>query len=295
MKPWQFKQKGPGFGISKGFYVSVLSATAALPSIDQVISPQPVGDVVEGFGAPLASGATKDDLHRPMERGAYVLSTRDRRTVLKMLVVPKEEAGYDPEPLLRSQLAAELSRETVERIGATWTLLQLTFETHHPMVYDSVRFVLRVAQRLALLTQGVVADPIAQTYKLPEEVFHKPQADPKIDARDVVRVHRRRSNNVIYCHTLGLFKFALAELEIPGVEDHLLDVASSLLYSASQKILLGELLEVGDRVGSRIMPLVVATGGFDRAQWEGILVFELLPPPGKSISEALTNWASEQN
>ena len=293
MKAWQFRQKTPGFGISRGFYLSVLSGTATLPSIDEVLRPKPMGDEVEGLGAPLGGSATKQDIYRPMERGAYALSTKDRKTVMKLLVLPKEEAGYDPEPVLRSSFASELSQETRDRISATWTLLQMTFETHHPMVYDSVRFALRIAQRLALLSSGVIADPLSQTYKLPEEVFQSPQADPRIDARDVVRVHRREKGGEPFVHTLGLLKFALPEVELPGIDSSLEVPATRFLYSLTQKILLGNVLSPGDSVGSKASPFVVANGGFDRGQWEGVPVLDLLPPKGKTADQALVSWVSE--
>src|SRR5438046_2175327 len=98
---WKFTQKTPGFGISKNFYLTVLSAKAALPRVLEVVGPKGADGAVEGFGAPLSQDAKKEDLQRAIERGHYVIASKNRQTVLKLTVVPKEEAGFDPEPFLR--------------------------------------------------------------------------------------------------------------------------------------------------------------------------------------------------
>lgn len=293
MRPWQFRQKTPGFGISPEWYDSVLSGTAVLPSILHVVNPDGEGGAVEGYGAPLAAGASKDDLARPMARGKYVVASKDRKTVIKVMVVPKDEAGFDPAPVLASKFASTLSPEVLARISATWSLVQLTFETHHPMVYDSVRFMLRLGQRLAQLTEGVIADPVAQTYRLPEEVFQNPQAHPLIDARDVIAVHSRQKPEGIWVYTMGMRKFGMPELEIGMVEPVQEGAAGRFLESLAQKALLGDKIEMGDQVGAKPFLFQVAMGGLDRGQWEGVPVFELLPPTGRSAGEVLANWSNQ--
>src|SRR5688572_11612277 len=141
MRGWPFgKPKTPGFGISKAYYLSVLSAKATLPQIVEVVNPKGSDGAVEGFGAPLMTDSTKDDLQKPMSRGAYAIASKDRKTVLKLIVVPKEEAGFDPDAFLRSPQAAALPQDMANRIRATWSLLQLTFESHDPMVYPALDF-----------------------------------------------------------------------------------------------------------------------------------------------------------
>ena len=117
MRPWQFRQKTPGFGISKDFYITVLAATAQLPSILEVVEPHGAFGAIEGFGVPLSRDKQKEDLTRPMERGVYGLATRNRETVLRLVVIPKEEAGFDPAPFLRSAapiFSAALSTNSIE-------------------------------------------------------------------------------------------------------------------------------------------------------------------------------------
>lgn len=291
MKPWQFKQKTPGFGITKDFYVSVLSASAVMPTMLQVVNPKGDAGAVDGFGVPLAKDATKEDLARPLLRGAYAIATKDRKTVLRLIVMSKDETGFDPTAVLRSSLATQLAPEIRDRISATWSVFQLNFESHHPGVYESVRFVLRVAQRLAQLSGGVVADPVSEVYLLPEEVFQNPQADPQIDARDVVRVHERSTPEGEKSYTLGMRKFGLPEMEISCESTASSILRARFLHSLAQKALLGKILELGDLVGTKPFFFQVATGGLDRGRWDGIPVFELIPPTGRTSDEVLQNWS----
>lgn len=299
----KFTHKTPGFGITKNTYMTVLAAQAALPSILQIINPKgrevstsvPPDAALDGFGVPLSSNASKDDLGQPLMRGAYAVTTKDRKTVLRMLVLSKEEAGFDPGPFLRSSLAQSLDPETVARVSATWTLMQLTFESHDPMVYDSMKFLLAVCARTAELTGGVVADPISQTYKLPLEVFHQPQADARIDARDVVNVIVRQQPGIgNWVFTYGMQKFALPELEMIGVGDIWVETARSMLITLCQGALLGKPYGLSDRVGDRACMLQVGPGGLDRGAWEGIECFELIPPTGRTLDDALAAWKASQ-
>lgn len=290
MRKWQFRQKTGPFGLSKDFYLTVLSSVAQQPALIQVASPQGEGGAVEGYIAPLAP-SDRDALLRPLQRGAYVVATKDRKTVLRLLVLSKEEAGFDPAPIGRSKLAAELPREVLDRISATWTLAQITVESHAPEPYESIRFILRIAQRLAWLGQGVVGDPLSETYKLPEEVFHNPQAGPLVDARDVVAVRSRPTQDTFSAFTLGFRKFGLPELEICLLRPEEVELAKRFLTVVSQKVLEGELLDAGDQVGERPVFFQAATGGFDRGHWEGIPVLELIPPAEQTTIQVLENWA----
>lgn len=297
MKVFQFsKPKNPGFGISKGFYLSVLSTKAVMPPILMIVNPKGDGGAIEGFGAPLSASAEKEDLGRPLQRGAYVVTTKDRKTVLKMLVLSKEEAGFDPDPFLESSLAVGIDPELATRMRATWTLAQLSFESHDPMVYPAVRFLLQLAARLAELADGVVADPVCQRYLMPYEIVQPIQASAKIDVRDVVTIKLVQRQEGILVHTLGMQKFALRELELACVGEVHTTAAANFLLSLCQSTLEGRKIGVGDRVGAPDMPMQVAEGGLDRRLWEGIPCFELLPPTQNTADEALDAWtiAAEQ-
>lgn len=277
------RPKGPGFGISGGFYLSVLSSHASLPTLLQIINPAGDHGAVVGFGVPMASNATKDSLQQPIERGAYGLASKDRKTALTMFVVPKEEAGFDPEPVVRHSQTLGLQGEILDRIRATWTLLQVKFEAHDPAVYPALDFLLAIVARLGILTEGAIADPISMRYLLPEQVFAKPRVNPLVDAREHIAVHLRGTSAGVHAYTKGLQKFSLQELEILSLDPGSEIPAEQLLMTSSQKILEGKLLHSGSRIGR----FEVRDGGFDRALWEGIPCFELLPPTKMTASEAL--------
>lgn len=287
--PWS-KPKTPGFGISNSFYLSVLATITRLPSIDEIVNPKGEGGAVVGFGAPLIGPTDKSVLAQPMARGIYAIASTDRRTVLKTMVLPKEEAGFDPGVHVLSRMGSTLGQEVIHRIQATWTLVQLNFESHDPSVYPALDFLLDIAQRLGAKTEGVIADPLSQRYSLPEELRAPNPPNAAIDARNFVRAATMPRENGIHAFTLGLSKFALPELEIYGLLPGQETPAQRLLIAISQTILQGQTLDLGDRVGAKSAPFQVAPGGLDRAQWEGIPCFELIPARTASTAESLEAW-----
>lgn len=283
MRPWQFSRpKGPGFEIRRDFYLSVLSSKAVLPAIAEVLNPKGEHGAVEGFGVPLADSKDPALLRQPMQRGAYALATKDRKTLLRMLVLSKEEAGFDPAVFARSSMAIGAEPELLARVQGTWTLLQITFESYDPEVYPALSFLLQVAERLGTLCEGVVADPIAARYRLPERLRHYPSIDPKVDARDHVNVRARSENSGLRVYTTGLRKFTLSEYEVANVPEAAQADAETLLIRLAQTALMGK----APREGSRIGDIEVRVGGLDRGLWEGINVMELLLPLGRE-AEAL--------
>jgi hypothetical protein len=296
VKPWKFgKPKTPGFGLASSFYLSVLSSRSVMPTLTQIIEPHGANGALEGFGAPLAQGVGRESLAQPLARGAYALASKDRKTVFKMLVLSKEEAGFDPEVFARSALASTVSEEAVVRIRATWTLAQFTIESHDPMVYPSLDFLLGIVQRLGELGDGVVSDPIAKRYLLPEQVFQNPRLDPLVDAREHISINMRQRPDGNHAYTLGMQKFGLPEFEIIGLLDSDAPSTSQFLIALCQSVLLGDPAQSGDRFGAPSMSFEARVGGFDRALWEGIDVLELLPPTTFTASEALAAWQAAAN
>ena len=294
MRVFQFsKPKTPGFGISRSYYLTVLSSSPVLPPPIQLVEPSGAFGAVEGFGVPLASDAGKESLSRPMERGIYAAATKDRKTVLKIRVLSKEEGMFDSEAFAMSSLARGASPDLIARIRATWILAQFSFESHDPMVYSSLDFLLDLVQRLALLTEGVIADPIARRYRLPNELLQPVRLDPRIDARDHVDIVLRSKPDGIYAHSLGMQKFGLPELEISGLLEQDKEPAIRLMLAICQNALLGDLAKSGDRFGADKAPFEAREGGFDRTLWDGIPVLELLPPTTKTAHDALALWEIE--
>ena len=261
-----------------------------MPSIAMVVNPSGDGGAATGYGAPLGGPPEKSRLNEPLERGAYAIASKDRKTVLKMLVLSKEEAGYDPNAFALSPLAQDADPELIARMRGTWNLAQLTFESHDAMVYPALDFLLGLCVRLGALADGVIADPISFRYLLPDQVFHTNRVDPRIDARDHVVVDFKQKPDGIQAFTLGMQKFALPEYEIMGLLDTDRTSAARFLLLICQSVLVGSLTEQGTRYGDPKLSFEARPGGFDRAQWEGIPVLELLPPTRYTATEALRAW-----
>lgn len=291
MRPWQFSRpKGPGFGIGRDFYLSILLSKSVLPSALQVMNPKGEGGALKGFCAPLTEGVDKTALHNPLTRGAYAVASVDRKTVLKMFLMSRDEAAYDPEAFVRSPLAQDCSPELIARVRGTWNLAQLKFESHDPDVYPSLDFVLGVASRLGHLAEGVIADPIGRRYLLPHEVFVRERMDPRVDAREHISVQLIQRPNGLYAYTAGMVKFMLPEYEINAIDPIDGVLATRFLLALSQKVLLGDLTTSGDQFGAPKMALEAREGGFNRGMWEGIPVFELIPPTGQTASSCMRAW-----
>lgn len=284
MRKWRFsKPKGPGYGISKGFYLSVLSSRPTMPAIRDVVAPKGEGGAIEGFGVPLADSNDKSLLETPMTRGIYAIASRDQKTVLKLRVLSKEEAGFDSEAFARSPLALTAVPETLARIRATWILGQFSFESHDPDVAPSLDLLLDLSVRLAHLSEGVIADPLAQRYLLPEQVRTLDRPAGTVDAREHVSFNRRLSAGAEQAYTLGMRKFDLPEFELNGLQESEVPLAHQFLLQLCQHVLREGPASPGDAFG----PFQLAEGGFDRGQWEGVPVLEALPPTRSTAGETL--------
>lgn len=292
MRAWQFgKPKTPGFGISRDYFLTIPCSRAVLPSIAQIVNPDGKGGAATGFGVPLGGqAADKTRLSQPLERGTYAIATKDQKTVLQMMVLSKEEMGFDPEAFVRSPMAQDASPELLARLRGTWNLVQLRFESHDPMVYASLDFFLGIAARIADLGDGVVGDSIGQRYLLPNEVFHRDRLDPKIDARDHVTVHFRMRPDGIHGYTLGMQKFAMPEYEVFNLLPEDPTLAGKFMTAIAQRVLMGDITREGDLFGDPKLPFEARVGGLDRGMWEGIPVWELLPPTTHLPGEVLRAW-----
>jgi hypothetical protein len=284
------KPKGPGVAINQAYYLSVLAAKAQLPNLLQVLNPKGEGGAVPGLGAPMAEGASKKDLAEPIKRGVYALSSPDQKSVLKLMVLPKEEAGFDPSSFARSELAQSWDPELRLRVESTWIIMQLTFESYDPAVYPALDFFLSLARRLADLTDGVVADPVSQVYRLPSQVFSDRPAGEQIAAADHVQVHHREHGGALHVYTLGLVKFDHPEVEVYGVRSETKQAAYRFMVGLSQSVLKGARLEPGATVGLLGKGLKVAVGGLDRAVWDGIPCLELIPDGNVTTDDAVKEW-----
>lgn len=256
-----------------------------LPKLESLIHPKGEDGAIEGFGVPLADGATKDDLHEPIHRGAYALASKDRKTVLKCLVMHSHDAGFDPKALLDTPLVSALDPILSARIGETQMLLQLCFESHDPMVAPSLQFLFDVAGRMGYLTHGVIADPLSESYMHPNDVLHKASPD-RVNASLTVSVQIERFDSQCSVQTIGLQKFSLPDLRLPDVGHEQGQIGVRFLTTCAQTILDGHLVEPGDRLGAKSLQFQVAAS-------QALTVLELIPPVGRTASDVLEAWNDE--
>jgi len=254
-----------------------------------VVRPKADGGAVEGLGVPLKEDAKKEDLAKPMERGVYAISSPDQKTVLKLRVFSKEEANFDPTAVLSTSVAMGLDSEIRDRIRSTWTILQLTFESYDPKLYPALDFLLQVASRLGVLTDGVVADPLAAQYRMPESLPSNPIEGQKFDVRDFVTVQARQSEQGLNLSTFGLAKFGQPELIISQVPEAWVNLASSVLLSAAAGVMKGKTLEPGDTLVA-YQGWFVSEAASTGPIWSGATALELLPLTG-TVEETLMEWA----
>ncbi len=283
------KPKGPGFGISSHYYLSVLTGSAVLPILQTVMNPKGEDGAIPGFAVPLAPGSDKSALKRPMERGAYAFASNDQKTLIKIMVLSKEEAGFDPEVYVRAA-GLQAEPELIARIRTTWQLIQLTFESHDPEVWPAIDLYLKTAQRLAELTSGVVADPVSMVYKLPADVLSEREQSQKFSIFDVVWPHLRPTKDgSIHVYTMGLSKFGMSELEFVSVKEPEQELAARFLMSLANQMLTGLRLDIGDTVGSKESAFSTVEGGLNREIWNGISCIEIIPQSG-DLSAGLRKW-----
>src|SRR5687768_4187018 len=222
MSIWPFRKKEPEapLEVNRNFYLSVLLGPGPRPPILSWMNPDGSNEAVKGFAAPLNQDKNADLLSQPIADGSYVLATKDRKTLVQadffeLSAVPQFRVPSDP----AAQTLVDLTGEKLWRAQQAVGLTTLVFKGHSPDVYESVRFLLDSAARLAVLTDGIVADPLAETYRLPGEFSQAAPLDPRIDFRDVGAIKAFLENGGVWVSTRGMSKFNLPEYEVYGVAE----------------------------------------------------------------------------
>lgn len=243
---WKFaKPTGPGFGINKNFYLTVLSTHPALPAISNIANPKGQGGAVEAFGVPLVQGNDKRLLELPMQRGKYAIASKDRKTVINLTIAAPQDAGFSGSAIANSLDSRFYAPNLIERLQRTTMMMQFRFESHDPDVYPALDLILTLAKKSGSMTDAVIADPLAERYLLPEQLFFNPRLDPNVDCREHIFLHE--SGGRIY--TKGMTKIMQNELLIESCPDHLQASASTFLVALAQSIFLGQPLTAKDKVG----------------------------------------------
>lgn len=266
-----------------------------MPAIDDLFDAKGRGNRIPALMAPLQGQSNKKLLSMPMGAGAYALASIDRKTVLKVLVLPKEQAGFDPALSVPSLIAQGLDDAIINRVKSTWMVIQMTFESFDPGVHPAIQLMLASVQSLGKATDGVVADPISQVYKLPENSFTTPLDGWLTDVRDLVSIKSRPLKDGLHIYTLGMQKFSLPELEITRVDPSAAELAAKFCLGFIQNILRGEQPVLGASVGVGNEKLKISHGGLDRDLWQGLPVYELIPEGSESVNTILRRWASDVN
>lgn len=267
---FSYAPQSVGFGIRSDATLSVLTGSAQLPTPSQVVNPNETDGAIKGKIAPLKAGADRDDLNLPLEQGGYAVASTDNKTILKMVVISKESAQFDPQTVLDSSFGMAMSDEVRHRLAATWHIVQLGFESHDPMVLPALDLQWRIANRLAALTHGLVGDPIAQQYNLPQD--HPAEG---LDSSRHIAVTEIASAGAV--RSAGMAKFDLPEMQISGAEP-----GDTLLVLALRKAIDHVLSDGPLRVGSSLAEWNMMTSN------DGTI--ELIPVQGKSQNECCAAW-----
>ena len=246
-----------------------------MPSLEQVVNPKGDGGAAIGYVVPLRPEAGKSDLQAPMTRGLYAASSLDRKTVLKFRVMSKEEVGFDPIAVLESPIGATLSPAEKDCVRSTWTIVQLTFESYDPEFFPALDLFHQIAGRLARLTDGIVADPLAERYLTADMLV--PVLKETFDVRQLVSVKSAGGGRV---QTMGLAKLALPEILLTLVPPELEQMAAVLLLSVAAETFSDRQLKAGDHFKAGTEWIVAEQPGI------GVSGFELLPVEG-SVADAL--------
>lgn len=279
MSIWPFRKKEPEapLEVNRNFYLSVLLGQGVRPTPLSWINPDGSNEAVTGFAAPLNQDKNTDLLSQPIADGSYVLATKDRKTLVQadffqLSAVPQFRVPNDPV----AQALVGLVGEKLWRAERADGLATLVFKGYSPNVYESVRFLLDAAARLAALADGVVADPLAETYRLPADFAQANPLDPRIDFRDIGGIKAILENGGVWVSTRGMTKFNLPEFEVYGVAEPEVTRVGELLVLAGQEALLGSLMPIGEMVSTPMGTVETMHGTKNRDKWGDRSTIELV-------------------
>jgi len=264
-----------------------------LPPLLQWLNPAGSNGAVQGLCAPLSEGASKDILNLPLAFGSYVLTTTNRLTVLQATIASRESVHFTLPRTPQDRLETNLTNEKLARAEKLQAICTLVFRGYEPGVYPSVQFMLSCAKRLAELTEGVIADPLAETYRLPDEFLLPIRLDPRIDFREVCTVKAYSLPDGIWVSTRGLIKFDQPEFEMYGIPRDLEEAAVRMLIAAGQQTLIGILMKPNQTAFSTLAPLEIVPGTRQSAFWGDRPVLEFRDLDGSGASKGVEAWARE--
>lgn len=204
--------------------MTVFSTHSTLPPLIDLIHPRRMNHVVVGMGAPMVGQADPETLAEPMKPGPYALVTMNRKTVLKTLVMPIDECNIDLNAIAAEQSALGIDSEAMTRLKAAWFVTQFSFESFDPQIFASIRFLYRLTDRLAELTEGVIADPLAQRYVRPSFLYRESYDEDPLHPLEMISIAELPGDQGPRLRTFGMAKFDHHDfaLELPHA-DHIKD------------------------------------------------------------------------
>ena len=280
MSLWPFgkKNRTAPLEINRNFYLSALLGPGGRPPLLTWMNPDGSNGAVKGFAAPLNQDKSDDLLSMPIANGSFALATPDRKTIIQadffdLSDVPEFKVPSDD----LSRAMVDLVGERLERATRAVGLATLMFKGYSPDTYEAIRFLLDAAARIAELTGGIVADPLAETYRLPEGFKQPNPIDPRIDFRDVGTIRAVQEAGGVWLSTRGMAKFNLPEYEVYDVPAGQVGTRGEMLIVSAQEALLGSPIAIDARIKTPFGEITSQTGTKNRAHWGDRPTIELIP------------------
>lgn len=298
MPIWPFgKRRQPsGLTLNRNFYLSVLAPGRDLPPLLSLINPDGSNGAVAGFGAPLSEGASRDLLNVPMPTGAYALTTRAQDTVVQMDVFTmKQIPSFSLPRTAAERQAAGITPEVAQRLDRAEYLINFVIRGYRDAL-ESTRFLLDLVARMGTISEGAVADALAEAYRLPGDLALKSRLHPLVDFREVGTVRLAPDDDgTLWVSSRGLIKFNLPEFEMFGVPREYSDAAARMIAAAGQQSLIGMPMRPGESAFSPSSPLLIHEGTRNRHFWGDRPTLEFRDPGGTSAAKGVRAWAELGN
>lgn len=298
MPIWPFgKRKQPsGLTLNRNFYLSVLAPGRGLPPLLSLINPDGSNGAVTGFGAPLSEGASRDLLNMPMPTGAYALTTRAQDTVVQMDVFTmKQVPSFSVPRTAAEREAAGITPEVAQRLDRAEYLVNFLIRGYRDAL-ESTRFFLDLVARMGTISEGAVADALAEAYRLPGDLALKSRLHPLVDFREIGTVRLAPDDDgTLWVSSRGLIKFNLPEFEMFGVPREYSDAAARMIAAAGQQALIGMPMRPGESAFSPNSPLLIHEGTRNRHLWGDRPTLEFRDPGGTGAAKGVRAWAEFGN
>jgi hypothetical protein len=262
-----------------------VACAGPLPRLDQLVHPQGKEGALPGTASPPPKGPVSPAFGQgPLEPGdtALVLSPGKARISVIVDASPEMVQGFPgatmpPETWRYVRLDEDLARRSRE----ARCVVMVSLVQRGQNLPQDVLFVTRLAERVALLSDGCVNDLLSCRYFGPG-TWRVPNARKDVEAQEHVVLHGESEGSGVWVHTHGLLKFGRPELEIYEVPRDLWEKTALVVLDLAAYLIGGALLRPGDTVGDPEVPLRARLGTQNRDRhWKDCPVLELLDVDGR--------------